>query len=214
MKLPFTFDEFMQVFSDYNTSVFPLQVLFYILVIIAGIYLVKKDLHKNKIISIVLSFLWLWMGVVYHLIYFTTINIAAYLFGAIFILQGLLFLWTGVYQKKLHFELNKTAYGLAGIILILFSTGVYPLLSYLMGHIYPASPTFGLPCPTTIFSFGLLLFVKKDFPAMILVIPFLWSIVGFAAAFTLGMYEDISLIIASVSSVILLLRKKIVYEKI
>jgi hypothetical protein len=33
-------------------------------------------------------------------------------------------------------------------------------------------------------------------PGYIIVIPFLWTIIGFSAAFTLGIYEDTALIIS------------------
>ncbi|WP_414541485.1 DUF6064 family protein [Nostoc sp. CCY0012] len=29
---------------------------------------------------------------------------------------------------------------------------MYPLIGYALGRIFPTSPTFGVPCPTTIFT--------------------------------------------------------------
>jgi hypothetical protein len=83
------------------------------------------------------------------------------------------------------------------------------VLGYLFGHVYPKSPTFGLPCPTTIFTFGLLLWTKTKFPKAVLVIPFLWSLIGFSAALTMGIHEDIGLLVAGVlGTVLLLLRER------
>jgi hypothetical protein len=81
----------------------------------------------------------------------------------------------------------------------------YPLLGYLQGHIYPAAPTFGLPCPTTIFTFGILLWTDKKLPVITLVIPFLWSLIGFSAAFSLGIREDTGLLIAGLLTTIMIL---------
>jgi hypothetical protein len=79
------------------------------------------------------------------------------------------------------------------------------VLGHLFGHIYPKSPTFGLPCPTTIFTFGLLLWTDKKIPKYVLVIPFLWSIVGFSAAVNLKVYEDFGLLVAGIIGTVLIL---------
>ena len=110
------------------------------------------------------------MGIVYHLIFFTEINKAAYLFGAVFILQGILFLIFGVFQNQLSFKFHYGIYGWLGIMLISFALVVYPVLGYIVGHTYPSSPTFGLPCPTTIFTLGLLLLTYKNCPYANLII--------------------------------------------
>jgi hypothetical protein len=167
--------------------------------------LFKKTKSSGKIISSVLSFFWLWIGVVYHFLFFTSINKAAYLFGTLFILQGLLFFLCGVLNSKISFEYRKNKFNFTGIILIVYALIIYPLLGYLFGHRYPGSPTFGLPCPTTIFTFGVLLFVDKKISVFVLIIPFLWSLMGFSAAVNLSIYEDFGLLIAGVASFVLLI---------
>jgi len=147
------------------------------------------------------------MGIVYHLVFFTAINNAAYLFGAMFVLQGILFLVTGVFQSKLSFKFRFDIYGISGIALIIFALVFYPMLGNYLGHVYPSSPTFGLPCPTTIFTFGILLMSDRKCPAVIMVIPFLWSVIGFFAAFSFGVIEDTGLLIAGLLTLTLLLVK-------
>lgn len=214
MKPPFTLEQFLEVFKNYNKAVFPMQIALYLLSAIAIYLVIKPNPKFDKIISIMLSFLWLWMGIVYHIIFFTAINKAAYLFGGLFIIQGILFLVFGVFQNKLSYQFQKDKYGITGMILILFSLIVYPVLGYFLGHVYPSSPTFGLPCPTTIFTFGILLCSKKRCPMIILVIPFLWSVIGFMAAFQFGILEDTVLLIAGLLSVSLLIyRNRILATK-
>ncbi|MCY7359436.1 MAG: DUF6064 family protein [Rudanella sp.] len=106
----------------------------------------------------------MWMGIVYHLFYFAETNKAAYLFGVVFIIQGILFVIFGIFQNKFSFKLQPDQYGITGSSLVVFALFIYPIAGYLLGHIYPDSPTFGLPCPTTIFTFGSLLFTIKRFP--------------------------------------------------
>lgn len=204
MKTPFTVDQFLEVFKTYNESVFPAQAFFY-LVAIAAIYLAaRRSARSSKIISVILSFFWLWMGVVYHLIFFSTINKGAYLFAALFILQSALLLFQGVLRAKLSFRFDTDAYGITGVALIFYGLFVYPVYGYFNGHVYPYAPTFGLPCPTTIFTFGILLFTDKNVPVISLVVPMIWSTVGLMAAVNLGFTEDIGLLVAGVITVSLL----------
>ncbi|MCU0332977.1 MAG: DUF6064 family protein [Ignavibacteriaceae bacterium] len=205
MQIPFSLADFLNVFNTYNQSIFPLQIVFYFIAFICIYILFTENKNSNKIISVVLSFFWLWMGIVYHLIFFSAINKAAYIFGALFIIQGILFFIWGVFKGELSFDYRKTNYNNAGILIILYALIIYPVLGYNLGHAYPYSPTFGLPCPTTIFTFGILLFSNKKIPVYILIIPLLWSVVGFTAALTLTIYEDIGLLIAGLTTFTFLL---------
>lgn len=205
MKPPFTLEQFLEVFKNYNEAVFPMQFVIYLFSLIVIYYTIKPNPKSNKIISTILSFLWLWMGIVYHIIYFTTINKAAWLFGGIFIIQGILFLVFGVFQNKFSFNFKTDKYGITGFSLMIIALIIYPIVGYLFGHIYPSSPTFGLPCPTTIFTFGILLLNTKKCPVTILIIPFIWSIIGVMAAFQFGIVEDIVLIVASLVAMSLLI---------
>lgn len=205
MELPFTTEQFLEVFKTYNTSIWPAQIAAYILGV-AAIYLAfRKMAGRNRIISLILSLFWLWMGGLYHLTFFTSINTAAYGFGILFIIQGLLFLIAGVWKDRLKFQLKKNLYGITGAILIIYAIAVYPIVGAQLGHGYPYAPMFGVaPCPATIFTFGILLWTAKKVPWWILVIPGLWSVIGFTAAFSLGILEDTGLLIAGIAGIALL----------
>jgi hypothetical protein len=214
MNLPFSLTDFLNVFKDYNQSVFPLQIVFYLAAFLCVYFLFTGNQNTTRIISITLAFLWLWMGIVYHIIFFSAINKAAYIFGGLFILQGIMFAGCGLIRKKLSFEYTKSTANIAGIILIAYALIIYPVLGHNLGHAYPYSPTFGLPCPTTIFTLGLLLFANKKIPVHLLIIPLLWSVIGFTAAFTLTIYEDIGLLVAGVTGFILLMMSNRRYKSI
>lgn len=205
MKPPFNLEQFLEVFKNYNLAVFPMQLIFYFISAIVIYLALRPNPISSKIISATIAFLWLWMGIVYNIIFFTSINKAAYLFGALFIVQGFLFLIFGVFQNKLSFQFQKKTYGIIGLSVIVFALIIYPLLGYSLGHIYPVSPTFGLPCPTTIFTFGFLLLNIKKCPVTILIIPFIWSLIGFMAAIQFGILEDTGLLIASLVATPLLI---------
>lgn len=213
MKLPFTIEQFLSVFELYNQSVWPFQVLVYIPVVFSIILILKISKLSGKFISSTLVFLWLWMGVIYHLTFFTTINPAAYVFGILFVTQAILLAYYGLLKGTLSFVFEGDVFSYAGIALVAFALIVYPLAGYFFGHIYPRSPTFGLPCPTTIFTLGILLMLKGRIPFRLLIVPILWSIIGFMAALQLSIYEDTGLLISGITALICTILKNNNLEK-
>ena len=214
MKLPFTLEQFLDIFRQYNISVWPIQVVLVVLALAATYFSIFKRSYSDKIIVSVLTFLWLWMGIVYHLIHFSSINKAAIVFGLLFIIQALLIFYLGIIKNKLRFQFSLNRYGITGTVLILFALVVYPLLAYRLGHVYPSMPTFGLPCPTTIFTFGILLFSLSRVPFIVFIIPAIWSIIGFSAAVSLGMKEDTWLLIAALICTIMTIYKNMRLKKV
>lgn len=213
MKTPFTVEQFLEVFRSYNEAVWPMQVFLYLFGVVIVALSIKKTHSSYKIITLVLAFLWLWMGIVYHLLYFSSINKAAYLFGAAFILQGFLIFYIGIIKKSLSFHFKTDIYGIVGAVFILYAIIIYPLVGYSLGHIYPASPTFGLPCPTTIFTFGVFLLSEKKVPWILVLIPFLWAIIGSTAVFVLGIKEDAGLLISAIITTTMVLSRNHVLKK-
>ncbi|ULQ54311.1 DUF6064 family protein [Flavihumibacter fluvii] len=198
MKVPFTIEQFLQVFKDYNLSIWPGQIIFYLLGIIILFFTIKKTSYSNLVINIILSFLWLWMGIIYHLIFFTAINKGAYLFGFIYIIHSMLTLYYGAFKSTLTYHFTYSFYSFTGGLLICYALIFYPIIGFFVGHSYPAAPTFGLPCPTTIFTLGLYLLTETKMPKFMLIIPTLWSFIGYSAAFQFGILEDIGLLISGI----------------
>lgn len=205
MNIPFTIEEFLNVFRTYNESLWPIQIALYAIALIAFVLVFSKYKYSSRIVSLILALLWTWMGVVYHIIYFAAINKAAYVFGGVFLLQASIFLYFGVFKQSIQLEFKLNATGVIALILIAYSLILYPLIGRALGHVYPQAPTFGVPCPTTIFTFGILLYSVHRIPWYIIIIPLLWSIVGFSAAMNLGIQEDYGLVMAGLLSAAILL---------
>ena len=72
----------------------------------------------------------------------------------------------------------------------------YPGVNLVLGHAYLATPTFGVPCPTTIFTVGMLLTCRRP-PAVVSIIPVLWSLVAGSATWSLGVPADVVLIVCA-----------------
>jgi Family of unknown function (DUF6064) len=198
MSVPFTVNEFLGVFQTYNLAVWPMQIIAYLVGGAAIFLTMKKSRHADRIVAFIVSVMWLWNGCIYHLTYFSSINKAAYLFGSLFVLQALIFFWKGVIRGEFVFAVTTSVYSFAGGILLFYSLVVYPILGHMAGHGWPQSPAFGLaPCPTTIFTFGLLLLCRTRMPIYVLIIPLIWSLIGLRAAVSFGIHEDFGLITAS-----------------
>ena len=116
MKLPFTTEQFFDVIEKYNLTMFPFQLIILLLGIVCLFLLHTKLPAKDKLIGIYLGVLWIWIGVAYHLVFFTVINKAAFLFGGIFILQGLFILFSTLVKNRLIFTIYITNKGLFGLL--------------------------------------------------------------------------------------------------
>jgi hypothetical protein len=195
--MPFNTDQFLDVFASYNEKVFPMQVVLLVAALVAMRLATNGDGLSSKAVACLLAVFWLWIGLVYHFLFFSQINGAAFAFGAFSILQGGIFLYSGVFRNDLSFRDQTRGRRMIGTALIVYSLLIYPIAGMSRGHAYPYSPTFGLPCPTTIFTFGLLLRSGRAVPLYVLAIPFMWSLLGASAAYLFGVWEDIGLLIAA-----------------
>jgi hypothetical protein len=207
MTFPFTQEQFLTIFARYNLTIFPLQIIFIIIGIIALWFTIKKSQISDRIILLILIFFWFWMGIVYHILFFSSINPLAWVFGVLFVIEAVLLIYFGVIKKLVGFSLTQDRYTLIGLVFIGYALVIYPVIGTVTGHGYPQLPTFGLPCPTTIFTFGLFLMADKKFPLPLLVIPLLWSTIGFFAALSLGITEDYMLLVAGVVGTALIIMK-------
>lgn len=200
--LPFTRDQFIAVFADYNVAVWPLQIFAYAIGLGMVVMLIRPPRTSGRIIAAGLAAMWLWTGIAYHWLYFASINGAALLFGALFALQGALFLYAGALRGRLRFGTPADATGWLGAAFVAYAAGLYPLIGLWAGHAYPEMPMFGItPCPVTIFTFGLLLLATAPVSRWLLVIPFAWTLVGGSAALLLDIPQDWPLLTAGIVAV-------------
>lgn len=206
--MPFTSEQFFQIFEKYNQAVFPMQVVLILLAIAAILLAIRPREYSDMVVSGLLGFLWIWTGLIYHLIFFTQINPAAYVFALLFILQSVLFFYEGIAKDRLEFRFEANSNGIAGAILVAYALLIYPIIGYLSGRIYLASPTFGAPCPMTIFTIAMLLWTEEKASAHLLIIPLVWTLIGSFALSEFNVWEDLGLLVAGFLAMILLFRRK------
>ena len=201
-----TIEELLQVFERFNLAVWPLQIIAYILGLVALFFIIRKTKNAIRIASAILSFYWLWTGIVFCLIYWAPSYSYAYGFGILCTIQGLLFLISTLKPDLSDYSQTKLD-STVGFIFIIYAMAGYPALGYLMGHAYPKFLPFGLvPCPTTVFTFGLFLAINKKFPRYYLIVPCIVAVMSLLAIYK-GVYEDIGLFLTGLIGTFLLLKR-------
>ena len=205
MTMPFTIIEFFGVFIAYNAAIWPAQIVAYILGLVAVSALFIERTLSSRLILAILALMWVWNGIGYHYLFFSKVNPAATLFAGLFILQALLFAACAVAGPGVWFRTGRDLRSLVGYAVIVNAMPIYPMQRLVAGHGLLARPMFGVaPCPTTIVTIGMLMLARGRWVLWLSVIPFLWSLIGLAAALQLGMSEDLGLPIAGVALVLML----------
>lgn len=202
--LPFTHAQFIEVFARYNVNVWPAQVVAYVLAIAMLAAIAVRWRHSGRFVTGGLALMWLWTGIAYHGIHFSTINTAAYLFAALFVMQAMLLLQTALAGPLRFNGAALAASAPGGWALVGYAAVLYPLLGLWLGQPLAALPMFGItPCPVTIFTFGVLLLADASVPRRLLVVPVLWSLIGGSAAVLLQVPQDWVLLLCVLTLVLL-----------
>jgi hypothetical protein len=207
--LPFTRDQFMAVFAGYNQAVWPVQVLAYLLGLAIVVLLLRPSSRGSRFIAAGLGLMWAWTGIVYHGMFFSTINTAALGFGLLFVLQSLVLFRLAATGSMLPPGVQAGWTGWLGGAFVLYAAVAYPLLGMWFGHRYPEMPMFGItPCPLTLFTFGVFLLTTRRVPLWALAIPVIWSVIGGSAAFLLAVPQDWPLWLGPAVALVLVLRNR------
>jgi len=213
--MPYTLsnNEFFSLIVPYNQSMYPLQFLLLILGLLAVVLMHLRQRKKTTYTAIILGILWVYSGIFYFFMYLPEYSQMSYFYGSLFMLQGIFFFYEAFFRNKLFFEFEKSAKDITAYIIILTGLLIYPILGIAAGYHMQEIMSLGLPGPTTIFTLGFLLLGTKRNPLYLVLIPSLWSLVGFTISLSAGVYLDsLTLISAIITVSWLLTRKK--YSKV
>jgi hypothetical protein len=200
MQLPFTREQFFDLFAAYNAAVWPALVVLWIASAVVSVLLLSSRHPPDRWICALLAAHWIWSAVTYHAVFFTRINPAAGLFAALFLVQAALFFQVGVVQGRLSFAPRRSTWAVVAWLLVAYSL-LYPGINAVQHLTWSRIPTFGVPCPTTIFTAGLLMLAQRV-SWRLAIVPVIWSVIGGSAAFLLGVRADYALPIAGLALVI------------
>ena len=206
--LPFTRDQFFEVFAVYNDGTWPAAVVAYPLALTIIAIAWRGGRRAHFWVGLGLAVMWGWVGLVYHGVYFSRINLAATAFSVAFLLQALLFAVAAVRDREFVFAARSRLGTVIGSALMGYAMVAYPLIGLLAGERYPAMPLFGVaPCPLLIFTFGLLAWASSA-RWWLWIVPLLWSLIGASAFLVLSVPQDSALPVAAIAALLVMLRKK------
>ena len=194
--VPFTNDDFFDVLAAYNTSMWPAALALWLLSVVVVGYTLRASEPPHVVISLLLAVHWAWSAIGYHALFFTRVNPAAWLFAAVFLIEAGIFLWAGVARQRLQFSIGRSPRYIVAAALILYGLA-YPAVTLAEGMAFPRVPTFGLPCPTTIFTAGLLMTLERP-TWSVAIVPVVWAVIGGSAAVLFGVTADLMLPVAAV----------------
>ena len=197
MQLPFTREQFFDLFAAYNAALWPVVVALWIASTAVAVMLLSSRRPPDRWVSAVLAAHWVWSAVAYHAVFFTRINAAAWLFSALFLVEGALLFWAGVVRGRLSFAPRRNAWTVVGFLLVAYSL-LYPAINVVQHQTWSRIPAFGVPCPTTIFTAGLLLLAERG-SWRLSIVPVVWSVIGGSAATLLGVRADYALPVAGLA---------------
>ena len=197
MTLPFTHAQFLDVLGEYNAVLWPVAAMLWLATLAATVRLLRGDARASGLAAL-LALHWAWSGIAYHAVFFTRINPAAWGFAGLFVLGSGAFVWFGVMRHRLAFNVGWTPRHVLAGLFIVYALA-YPGLVLLTGLQWPRMPAFGVPCPTTLFTAGVLLAAVPPVPRWVFVAPILWAMIGGSAAVTLGVTPDYMLFVAALA---------------
>jgi len=203
--LPFTREQFFELFAAYNSANWPAAIVVYPLACVALIVAWRGTPIAGRIVAGVLGLMWGWVGIVYQGLFFARINSVARLFAAAFVIQALLFGWHAWSRHGLEYGARSHLRTSAGGAMIFYAIIVYPLIGLATGERYPAMPLFGItPCPLLIFTFGLMLWASCA-RWWLWIVPLLWAVIGGSAAVLLSVPQDWALPLSAVVALLIVL---------
>lgn len=197
-RLPFSRPEFLDVFAAFNTVMWPAVAVLWIASLAVAIRLFVSPSAQARGVWGLLAALWA-SGAVYHALFFSRINAAAWLFAALFLTQAVMFATAAVKRSPGPFA-GAGAFARLGAGFFLIYALAYPLLAAAEGLEFPRMPAFGVPCPTTLFTVGCLLIADRV-PWRLALIPVAWALIGASSAFLLDIRTDWGLLLAATAIV-------------
>jgi hypothetical protein len=197
--MPFSRDEFLDVFAAYNAAYWPLAAALWI-ASAAVVIAVAFGRDRSRWAIGLLAFQWGWAAAAYHGALFSRINPAALLFAAGFAGEAALLLWYGPIRGAIAVvQGSRTVGTIAGYAFLMYGL-MYPAIALLGELSYPRVPTFGVPCPIVMLTVGFLM-LTRPLPVALVIVPVLWTAIGGSAAFLLGMHADLALPLGGVALV-------------
>lgn len=190
--------------ADYNNTIWPAQIITYLLALFLLFTSVKSRKITNTLNTVIIALLWVWNGAVAQLMFFGDFQRQYYIWGILWLIQAILFIYFGIFKDHYEYKIKNDKYSYFGIAFIIYALVVYPFIGYLSGHGYPQTPVFGVvPCPVVVFTFGALLFVDRRIHLPVFIFPLIWAILSLYPIIMMGIFADVGVILAGIIGFVL-----------
>ncbi len=187
---------FFEIIGKYNSNTLVFQLILIVLILMSLIFAYRYK--KYFLPKVFLGISNIFVSIVFFM-YYGKYPIQYYFAAPLFLISGSLFIYEAVKNKK--DILNKpNSFNVILFIIVL----LYPLISYLLGHEYPLTALFLMPCP--LISLSIVIYSnydKKNKLLMILLI--LWGMTG-VKSIIFEAYEDIILWVCGFYGIYILIK--------
>ena len=205
-------DLFREVLLKYNREMWTLVYITYGMGLVSLFTIVFKPAAARWVVSVTLSALWLWSSIVFFVLKFSEVTPIFYAGSVLFFIQSVLFILAGSGKGLRHtLKFGRKpggGSGALGIFAVMYALILYPLIGSISGYALTEGPWFGIaPCPLTIFTVGMLLLADGKVSRSLLVIPFIWAVMGVIPVFRYGLLADIGAIFFGVVGILLIVRR-------
>lgn len=196
--LPYTSEVYFRLIAQYYASFPGLPVIAWLLALMVVVALIRPFPGRDRLIAGVVAAGWLWTGIVFHYGWFATINFAAPVYAALFLVQGAVMLWVGVVRHRVTYARPGGGRGMVGLAVAGLGGLVWPLLDLAFGHGWGEVRIAGAtPAPTALLLLGLSLLTRGCWPWQLLIVPLIWVVAGTLTGWILGVPQDMLLALAA-----------------
>jgi hypothetical protein len=180
---------YYRMFELYHEAIWPAQLLVLAMAVAVVALLWRDDERGGVVIAAMLATSWLWVGVMFHLRSYASINWAARYFAVLFVAEAVLLLWLGVVRRRLTFHRPGSAGRWSAAAPFAVAAVLAPLAGRAAGRTWAQVELPGLtPDATAVATLALLLATPRA-PGVLLVAPLAWCVIGGATLWALESRE-------------------------
>ena len=182
----FTPETYFRLFEFYHRDWWPMQLACKTMAVVILLCLWLKPVWAGRVIAILLTVSWAWVGWAFHHLRFAPIHWVAEWYAAAFFLQALLLFVYGVSRQGIEFEIGNSARAGIGVLLLLGALLAMPAAAHLTGRDWIQAELFAMtPDATALATLGLLLLAKGRAADWLVVIPLAWCSISGATLWVL-----------------------------
>lgn len=206
--IPYSLQVFITLLSEHVAAVWPWPAISLLVAFILMLFISLGFAFVSSFVSIYLAFIWAWVGIVYHIRFYASLNWAGTLFGVMFLAQAILIIWFTFVRSPPAFQLVQTKTRILAIPVLIYLLVMHPFLGknafnlVALGDLdsigsFDFSGSYQLvgvtPDATNLFTLAVFSLSVSGVSRLVLVIPLLWCLFSVYWAWLLGAFGKLLL---------------------